>query len=138
MNNLKDRYVMSQNAKNALKIILIATLAVLLIIGLVFSWIETYWHCVDIVYNIQNDAEVASDCSIMVFVHKEYATKFESGEMTIEDFGHKNFKKMELIKDNYYCVYLKEYGVRRVKEAMVHCASLDFVQAIYFYGTMFD
>lgn len=136
---MSNDYVMSKNAKMALKIIIIITLSILLITAFVLSWVEAYWYAFDVAYEVTSDAVLGSNGAFLVVLNEETASKIDSGEMTIEDFGYKNFHSISknIAKKNCYCIYLKKSGVRRVKAGIVHCSKLDFVEDILFWGTMF-
>ena len=141
MNNSEEKCTIVSGTKNLLRIAIIILLAVLIITALAISWVETYWYCVDIVYDnkVYGYDEYMETGAILVAIQDEYRSKFESGEMTIEDFGYKNFHSISknIAKKNCYCIYLKKSGVRRVKAGIVHCSKLDFVEDILFWGTMF-
>jgi len=138
MNNSEEKCTIVSGTKNLLRIAIIILLAVLIITALAISWVETYWYCVDIVYDNKVDGygEYMETGAILVAIQDEYRSKFESGEMTIEDFGHNNFDEL-VAEGKYYYVTLKKHGERKVKEALVYCSRLDFIKAVYALPVMF-
>ena len=131
MDSVEKKHIANRNAKTVLKIVIIIMLVILSIIALTISWVVAYWYCFDIAYDIYGPLAIYYSDRIAVCIKDEYVAKFESGEMTIDDFGNKNFLKLQLRDpvNNTYDLFLKRTGILQVKKAVVFCSKLDFLKA---------
>lgn len=141
-NENNKRFIMKEKNKKSLwiKILIIAGAIVMVGIIATVSWVEAYWYNID-EFGFNNRSNVPEERFIVEF-EAGYWEKFNSGEMTIEDFGWENIDRIDYdvipypITTKFGIVYLKKTGERRVKKAILHCRKLEFVKYAEIYSEM--
>lgn len=121
--------------KNKLKFLIIVAIAILVILALVISWVETYWYYVDKIVFTEDSRMMDEVDRISVTFNEEYTQKIKSGEITVEDFDHANLlPKIEIENDRYIVFFLENEGVRNVKKAIMYFRTLDCVEYATYFG----
>lgn len=121
--------------KNKLKFLIIVAIAILVILALVISWVETYWYYVDKIVFTEDSRMMDEVDRISVTFNEEYTQKIKSGEITVEDFDHPNLlPKIEIEYDRYIVFFLENEGVRNVKKAIMYFELLDYVEYATYYA----
>ena len=95
--------------KNKLKFLIIVAIAILVILALVISWVETYWYYVDKIVFTEDSRMMDEVDRISVTFNEEYTQKIKSGEITVEDFDHPNLlPKIEIEYDRYIVFFFRK------------------------------